>query len=117
MTTERQSTQTAAGQPAEGNAAPTIQIPRVLTVKELGDLMRLSPVEVIKDLMKNGVMATINQNIDYDTAAIVAHDLGFEPVEAAVEEVAEEAPEQPAAAPAEEEEDAAALKELVARGQ
>ena len=110
MTTERQSTQTAAGQPAEGNAAPTIQIPRVLTVKELGELMRLSPVEVIKDLMKNGVMATINQNIDYDTAAIVAHDLGFEPVEAAVEEVAEEAPEQPDAAPAEEEEDAAALK-------
>jgi translation initiation factor IF-2 len=40
-------------------------------------------VEVIKELMKNGVMAAINQSIDFETAAIVAHDLGFEPVEQA----------------------------------
>jgi translation initiation factor IF-2 len=59
----------------------------VLTVKELGDLMRVSPVEVIKELMKNGVMATINQSIDFETAAIVAHDLGFEPEEERVDEV------------------------------
>ena len=51
-------------------------------MKELGDLMSVSPVEVIKELMKNGVMASINQVIDFDTAAIVAHDMGFEPVEA-----------------------------------
>jgi translation initiation factor IF-2 len=65
----------------ETNGNKSIQIPRVLTVKELGDLMRISPVEVIKELMKNGVMATINQSIDFETAAIVAHDLGFEPEE------------------------------------
>jgi len=50
--------------------------------------MGISPVEVIKELMKNGVMASINQVIDFDTAAIVAHDLGFEPEEAAAPEIA-----------------------------
>ncbi len=63
-----------------------LDIPRVLTVKELGDLMELPPTDVIKELMKNGVMAAINQSIDFETAAIVAHDLGFEPSEAAPEE-------------------------------
>ena len=33
-------------------------------------------------------MASVNQVVDYDTAAIVAHDLGFEPQEAAIPEVA-----------------------------
>jgi len=61
----------------------------VLSVKELGDLMDVSPVEVIKELMKNGVMASINQVIDFDTAAIVAHDMGFEPQEQQVQETAE----------------------------
>jgi|CXWL01.1.fsa_nt_gi translation initiation factor IF-2 len=66
-----------------------IEIPRVLSVKELGDLMAVSPVEVIKELMKNGVMASINQVIDFDTAAIVATDMGFEPHEQQSAEVAE----------------------------
>jgi translation initiation factor IF-2 len=66
---------------AETNGARPLRIPRVLTVKELGDLMGLPAVEVIKELMKNGVMASINQSIDFETAAIVAHDLGFEPQE------------------------------------
>jgi translation initiation factor IF-2 len=59
----------------------SIEIPRVITVKELADLMRVSPVEVIKELMKNGVMASINQTVDFDTAAIVATDMGFDAVE------------------------------------
>ena len=50
-------------------ANQTIEIPRVLTVKELGELMGVSPVEVIKELMKNGVMASINQVIDFDVTA------------------------------------------------
>ena len=57
--------------------------------------MGVSPVEVIKELMKNGVMASINQVIDYDTAAIVAHDMGFEPREMAPAEAAPLAPEKP----------------------
>src|SRR5688572_24304584 len=75
-------------QEAPPEARP-IEIPRVLSVKELGDLMSVSPVEVIKELMKNGVMASINQVIDFDTAAIVAHDMGFEPLEQQIAETAE----------------------------
>jgi translation initiation factor IF-2 len=80
-----------------GTEARTIEIPRVLSVKDLGDLMHVSPVEVIKELMKNGVMAAINQIIDYDTAAIVATDMGFEPVEAQQEEQAAVAVERTSA--------------------
>ncbi len=67
----------------------TIELPRVLSVKELGDLMGVSPVEVIKELMKNGVMASINQVVDFDTAAIVATDMGFDAVEAQAPEAAQ----------------------------
>ncbi len=93
--------------PADGNgaragapAAPSraVELPRVLTVKELGDLLRVPAVEIIKELMKNGVMASINQSIDFETAAIVAHDLGFEPSEKGSEALAVEEPV--AAAPA-----------------
>jgi translation initiation factor IF-2 len=66
-----------------------IDLPRVLTVKELAELLNVSAVEIIKELMKNGVMASINQVIDYDTAAIVASDFGYEVQEQAPTEVAE----------------------------
>jgi translation initiation factor IF-2 len=87
---EQASTTASSSPAAAGNGAKTIQIPRVLTVKELGDLMGMPGVEIIKELMKNGVMASINQSIDFETAAIVAHDMGFQPEEAksGVEEVA-----------------------------
>jgi translation initiation factor IF-2 len=49
-----------------------------LTVKELADLLIVEPVQVMKLLIKNGMMATINQEIDFDTAAIVASELGVE---------------------------------------
>jgi len=67
-------------------APRSIELPRSITVKELADLMRVSPVEVIKELMKNGVMASINQMIDRDTAVIVATELGFEIAEPAPQE-------------------------------
>lgn len=60
-----------------------LEIPPSMTVKALAELMGLSPVDIIKQLMRNGVMASINQVVDYDTAAIVATDLGFEAVEKA----------------------------------
>ncbi|TAK35080.1 MAG: translation initiation factor IF-2 [Chloroflexota bacterium] len=56
----------------------SIELPRIVTVKELSEMMTVSPVEVIKELMKNGIMASINQSVDYETAAIVAGELGFE---------------------------------------
>ena len=70
-----------------------VQLPRALTVKELGDTLATSAIEVIKELMKNGVMASINQVIDFDTAAIVATDLGFEVEEEAQAAAEEAAPE------------------------
>jgi translation initiation factor IF-2 len=54
-----------------------IELPQQLTLRELADLLRCSPIEMIKQLMNAGVMANINQLIDYDTAAIVAEDMGF----------------------------------------
>jgi translation initiation factor IF-2 len=59
-----------------------VEVPAVITVKDLAERMRLTPVDIIKTLMKNGVMATINQEIDFDTATIVAGDLGWEVREA-----------------------------------
>lgn len=55
-----------------------ISLPSTLTVKQLAEFLQRSPVDVIKELMKNGIMATINQLIDYDTAAIIATDMGYE---------------------------------------
>ncbi|NJN55693.1 MAG: translation initiation factor IF-2, partial [Anaerolineae bacterium] len=63
-----------------------IQIPEFITVRALSDLMKVSPIDVIKELMSNGIMANINQQIDFDTAAIVAEELGYEPRTVAVEE-------------------------------
>ena len=64
-----------------------VEIPAALTVKELADLLAVTPVEVIKRLMTNGVMASMNQSIDFDTAAIVAVELGFDPEAVAAADV------------------------------
>jgi translation initiation factor IF-2 len=64
---------------AEAAERKIVELPGFLTVRELADRMHASPIEVIKELMGNGVMASINQQIDYDTAAIVAAEMGFEP--------------------------------------
>ncbi len=55
-----------------------VSIPDSVTVRDLATLLDASPIEVMKLLIANGVMANINQTIDYDTAAIVATDLGFQ---------------------------------------
>lgn len=55
-----------------------IELPPSITVRELAQAIKASPIEVIKTLMANGVMANINQLIDYDTAAVVAAEMGFE---------------------------------------
>jgi translation initiation factor IF-2 len=58
------------------NERQLIEIPEYLSVRELAELMHTSPIDVMKQLIKNGVMATINQQIDYDTAAIVVEEMG-----------------------------------------
>lgn len=61
-----------------------ILLPDYLTVRELAELVAASPIEVMKRLIANGIMASINQQIDYDTAAIVLEEMGFEPQSATV---------------------------------
>lgn len=58
--------------------ARLIEIPNTLTVKQLADLLQVSAIDVIKQLMRNGIMANINQAIDYESAATVAAGLDYE---------------------------------------
>ena len=53
-----------------------VKIPDEITVGELASRMKKTAAEVIKCLLKNGVMATVNQTIDFDTAEFVATELG-----------------------------------------
>ena len=57
-------------------APVTVKIPDEITVGELASRMKKTAGEVIKCLMKNGVLAAINQTIDYDTAEFVATEFG-----------------------------------------
>ena len=54
----------------------TVQIPDEISVGELASRMKKTGAEVVKCLMKNGVMASLSQIIDFDTAAIIAEELG-----------------------------------------
>ena len=54
-----------------------LELPKTLTVKQLADQMRADPVDVIKELIRNGVMANINQTIEFGMAAAVAVEFGF----------------------------------------
>lgn len=56
----------------------TIEIPDAISVKEFSEKIGASPVKVIGELMKNGILANINQQIDFDTAQIIASDLHVE---------------------------------------
>ncbi|TFH34450.1 MAG: translation initiation factor IF-2, partial [Anaerolineales bacterium] len=69
------------------NGQKTIEIPSVVTIRDLAVLIEASPIDIIKQLMANGVMANINQQIDFDTAAIVIGEFGFEAQPMAAPEV------------------------------
>ncbi len=71
----------------------SIQVSEFVTVRELATVLEVSPIDIIKELMNNGIMANINQQIDFDTAAIVAQEFGFE-AHLPVEEVEIEAQEE-----------------------
>ncbi len=72
-----------------------IELPGSLSVRELAELMEVSPIEVIKTLMANGVMANINQQIDFDAAAVVASEMGFEATQETVDKLEAEEGEVP----------------------
>jgi len=67
-----------------------IELPAGIVIRDLAQKIEISPIEVIKKLMTNGVMATINQSVDFDTAAIVVAEYGFEAVPEEQEEVEKE---------------------------
>ena len=75
-------TQFAAGSQATESkrsvAEGKVELPPTLSVKELAEYLDVKTVDIIKELMKNGVMANINQQIDFDTAAIVADSFGVQ---------------------------------------
>ncbi len=94
------------------NDLKIVEIPSTVTVRDLAEMIDVSPIEVIKQLMANGVMANINQQVDFDTAAIVIAEFGFEaePLAAAEDEL-EEAGELPLWRQLIEEEDPKTLKD------
>lgn len=55
-----------------------VTLPPVLSVAELAEKLEINGIEIIRELMKVGIMANLNQQIDYDTAARVAETLGWE---------------------------------------
>ena len=79
-----------------------IELPTTITVKELAELLAVNPADVIRELIKSGIFATINQLIDRDTASLVAGELGYEVAEtiAPTAGVAVEGEEAAAPAPA-----------------
>lgn len=56
-----------------------ISIPPQIVVKDLAELLHTTPNETIRGLIKHGIFASINQVVEYEKAALVAQDLGFEP--------------------------------------
>jgi len=76
--------------------AGPIELPSVVSVADLAGILGVPVTQVIKTLFTNGTVATINQALDYDTAAVIATDLGFDVRE---QGTAVAAPATPAAAP------------------
>jgi translation initiation factor IF-2 len=73
--------QQAAVQVADPRERGAVELPATITVKELADLLSVNPADVIRELIKSGIFATINQLIDRDTASLVASELGYEVAE------------------------------------
>ncbi|MCX6806166.1 MAG: translation initiation factor IF-2 [Patescibacteria group bacterium] len=63
-----------------------IEIPQVISVGEFAELLGKGPAAVVGELMKNGVMATVNEQIDFDTAQIIGNELGFDIIPKAKED-------------------------------
>ena len=67
-----------AAQPPETAKQDQIEIPHSLSVRQLADILEVSAIDIIKQLMRNGIMANINQIVDFDTASAIATNLGHE---------------------------------------
>jgi translation initiation factor IF-2 len=61
--------------------AGPVELPNPVVVKDFAETLGVSHAEVINVLIRNGIFATVNQSIDFDTASLVAGELGFETTE------------------------------------
>ncbi|MFN4294648.1 MAG: translation initiation factor IF-2 [Thermoflexales bacterium] len=88
----------AESKPAKPAEPKVIELPESISLRDLATKINVSPINVIRELMQNGVMATINQQLDFDTAAIVASAFGWEarPIPVVVES---QVPEEVAVTP------------------
>ena len=59
------------------NEVKLLDLPQQLTAGDLSDIMEVAPSEIIKELMRHGVMANINELVEFETAVVVAHEFGF----------------------------------------
>ncbi|MBX3029154.1 MAG: translation initiation factor IF-2 [Chloroflexi bacterium] len=73
-------------QTIDPSARGAVEIPASIMVKELAELIGVNPADIIRELIKSGIFASINQVIDRDTAALVTSDLGYEVAEASPSE-------------------------------
>jgi len=67
-----------------------IELPAHIVIRDLAQKIEKSPIDIIKKLMANGVMVSINQTVDFDTAAVVVAEYGFEATPEAAEEAVKE---------------------------
>ena len=77
-------------QPPVKKAPLQVKIPDEITVSDLAARLKVTAAEVVKRLMLMGVMATVNQTVDYDTAALVAEELGAIPSKEVVVSIEEQ---------------------------
>ncbi|CAN5168639.1 translation initiation factor IF-2 [soil metagenome] len=74
----------AVAEAAAAAARPTgpVELTNPVVIKDLAEILTVSHAEIINVLIRNGIFATVNQSIDFDTASLVASELGFETAEA-----------------------------------
>jgi translation initiation factor IF-2 len=65
--------------------APEVKIPAALSVKQLAEILQVNPVDIIKQLMRSGIMANINQTIDFAVASKIASNFSFNAVKQPVQ--------------------------------
>ncbi|OGN94738.1 MAG: translation initiation factor IF-2 [Chloroflexi bacterium RBG_13_51_18] len=63
----------------EKDTEPVINLPRSISVRQLAEMLDIDAISIIKQLMRNGIMANINQIVDYETAASIVTSLGYKP--------------------------------------
>lgn len=70
---------------------PPVTIPSVITVRDFAALLNLPVTKLLQTLMNNGILTALNEKIDYETASIIAEDLGYRPQQQTAQEADETA--------------------------